>query len=189
MNNTEYQPIYPDQFRELCQRLKLEVTEREDPYITGMLGMDAYVYSPIFKYGKDSIASLYIQDESCANDPEVSYCDNVVNDDNYGNYIVLDEGRTGCWRCPHSLDELELHLRRAIDKIREVEENTKWPKRQHFQIDVFYDQHRDMRYTREDLDEIVWKLYDMLDEKMCIAILNADGRTYYPKDNFSPRRD
>ena len=26
-------------------------------------------------------------------------------------------------------------------------------------------------------------------EKMSIAVLNADGRTYYPTDNFSPKRD
>lgn len=54
---------------------------------------------------------------------------------------------------------------------------------------VYYDQHRDVKFTRKDLDEIVWKLYDMLDEKMSIAVLNADGRTYYPTDNFSPKRD
>lgn len=189
MNNLEYQPIYPDQFRELCKRLKLAFTETDDPNIPGMLSMDAYVYSPIFKYGKDCIASLFIQDDSYANNPNVSYCDNVVKDDSYGNYIVLDEGLTGLWSCPHTLDELELHMRRAIDKIREVEENTQWPKRQHLTIDVYYDQHRDMMFTRKDLDEVVWKLYDMLDEKTCIAILNADGRTYYPTDTFSPKRD
>ena len=39
----EYQPIYPDQFRELCKRLKLAFTEKDDPTIPRMLSIHAYV--------------------------------------------------------------------------------------------------------------------------------------------------
>ena len=69
------------------------------------------------------------------------------------NYIAIDKELSGCWDIPWDVDDFELQLRRTLDKIKEVEEKTKWPKRQHITIDVFYDQERDNRFLRQELQQ------------------------------------
>lgn len=178
----ERKNISVEEFKQVCKNLNLEIEETTDPRIPGFLGIYAYIYSPIFKFGKDAIANLLIQDDKQEH-PWVTYCDGLVKDDSYDNYIVLDEGLTGLWSSPFDTDDLELHLRRAIDKIKAVEEKTKWPKRQHITIDVFYDQERDNRFLRKDLDEIVWKFFDDISDKVPVAVLNAAGNTYYARED------
>ena len=177
----ERKNISVEEFKQVCKNLNLEIEETTDPKIPGFLGIAAYVYSPVFKFGKDAIADLLIQDDKQEH-PWVTYCDGLVKDDNYGNYIVLDEELTGLWSSPLDTDDLELHLRRAIDKIKAVEEKTKWPKRQKIEIEIYYDQERDNRFLRKDLDEIIWRLYDNLNGRILVKVLNAAGRTYVPKD-------
>ena len=177
--------ITADQFRDVCRKLGLELKENTDPMYPGLLGMSAYVYSPIFKFGKDSIAEFFVQDEY--DTPMVQYCANVEKDDNYGNYLVIDEGLTGLWPSAKNVDDLELQLRRAIDNIKATEDKTSWPKRQKITIEVFYDQHRDNRFTRQDLDEIIWKLFDKLSDKTTITGLNAANMTYFSKDSKDER--
>jgi len=171
--------ITADQFRDICSKLGLELKESTDPMIPGMLGISAYVYSPIFKFGKDSVAEYFVQDEH--DTPVVQYCNHVEKDDNYGNYIVIDEGLTGLWPSARNTDALELQLRRALDNIKKIEDDTKWPKRQHFTVEVYYDQHKDMRFTRQDLDEEIWHFIDRLDDKLSLVIVNAAGKTYFTR--------
>lgn len=171
--------ITADQFRAVCRKLGLELKESTDHRTPGMLGISAYVYSPIFKFGKDSIAEFFVQDEY--DTPLVQYCTNVETDDNYGNFLVIDEGLTGLWPSAKNVDDLELQLRRAIDNIKKIEDETTWPKRQKITIEIYYDQHKDNRFTREDLDEVVWKLFDNLSEKTTITGLSAASMTYFPK--------
>ncbi len=178
----ERKNISVEQFKAVCNKLGLELKESTDPKISGFLGIQAYVYSPIFKFGKDSIAELLIQDVHQGH-PWVTYCNSVEKDDNYGNYIAIDDGLTGCWDALWDVDDLELQLRRTLDKIKEIEEKTKWPKRQHITIDVYYDQERDNRFLRKDLDEIVWKFFDDISDKVPVVILNAAGNTYYARED------
>lgn len=173
--------ITADQFRDICGKLGLTLKETTDPVNNPeMLGISAYVYSPIFKFGKDSIAEYFVQGNGDMT-PSVQYCNHVEKDDNYGNYIVIDEELSGCWPAARNADDLELQLRRAIDNIRKIENETKWPKRQCFTVEVFYDQHKDMRFTREDLDEEIWHFIDRLGDKLDLVIVNAAGQTYYDR--------
>lgn len=178
----ERKNISVEEYKNVCKKLGLTLEESTDSKIPGFLGIHAYVYSPIFKFGKDSIADLLIQDAH-QDHPWVTYCNSVEKDDNYGNYIAIDKELTGCWNTPWDVDDFELQLRRTLDKIKEVEEKTKWPKRQHITIDVFYDQERDNRFLRQDLDEIVWKFFDDISDKVPVAVLNAAGNTYYARED------
>ena len=76
-----------------------------------------------------------------------------------------------------------MQLRKTLDKIKEIEAKTKWPKRQHITIDVYYDQERDSRFLRQDLDEVVWKFFDDINDKVPVVVLNAAGNTYYAKED------
>lgn len=176
----ERKNISVEEFKNVCKKLGLILEEHTDPKIPGFLEISGCVYSPIFKFGKDEIADLLIQDEH-QDHPWVTYCNSVEKDDSYGNYIAIDKELTGCWNTPYDIDDFELQLRRTLDKIKEVEEKTKWPKRQHITIDIYYDQERDNRFLRQDLDEIVWKFFDDINDKIQVTGLNAAGRTYYTK--------
>jgi len=172
--------ITADQFRDICRKLKIELKETTDPVNNpGMLGISAYVYSPIFKFGKDSVAEFFIQGNG--DTPSVQYCNHVEKDDHYCNYIVIDEMLSGCWPVARNADDLELQLRRAIDNIKKIEDETKWPKRQNFTVEVYYDQHKDMRFTRQDLDEEIWHFIDRMGGKLDLVIVNAAGQTYYDR--------
>lgn len=177
----ERKNISVEEFKEVCKKLGLTLEETTDPEIPGFLGISGIVYSPIFKFGKDKIADLLIQN-SRQDHPWVTYCNSVEKDDSYGNYIAIDKELTGCWNCPFDIDDFELQLRRTLDKIKEVEEKTKWPKRQFITIELCYDQERDNRFTRQDLDEAVWKFFDDINDKIPVIVLNAAGRTYYIRE-------
>ena len=80
----EHKNISVEEYKNVCKKLGLILEESTDPKIPGFLGIQANVYSPIFKFGKDNIADLLIQDAHQKN-PWVTYCNSVEKDDNYGN--------------------------------------------------------------------------------------------------------
>ena len=49
----ERKNISVEEYKNVCKKLGLTLEESTDPKIPGFLGIYAYVYSPIFKFGKD----------------------------------------------------------------------------------------------------------------------------------------